>query len=295
MEYIPAKHILIRNKSTEWFGTDHTVNLYRGCSHGCIYCDSRSACYRIHDFDRVKAKENALELLRDELRRKVRPAFVGMGSMSDPYNPFEKELELTRKALMLLHAYNCGVAICTKSDMILRDGDLYQDIQAQAPVICKLTVTTMDEGLAKKLEPGAATPRARMAAVEGLSGRGIFTGVLLMPVLPDLEDSEENVLSVVDAAAEAGARFVYPYFGVTCREGQREYLFGEMDKKFPGLRERYERRYGERYQCISPQAKRLWELFSARCREKGLLYEMKHIISAAKLPYLSTQMTLFDM
>lgn len=295
MEYIPAKHILIRNKSTEWFGTDHTVNLYRGCEHGCIYCDSRSECYRNDDFEHIKAKENALELLRDELRCKVRPAFVGMGAMSDPYNRFEKELELTRKALMLIHAYECGVAVCTKSDLILRDGDLYKDIQAQAPVVCKLTVTTMDEALARKLEPGAATPQARMAAVEGLSRQGIFSGVLLMPVLPFLEDSEENVLSVVDAAAAAGARFVYPYFGVTCRDRQRAYFYQELDKKFPGVREQYERRFGERYQCISPQAKRLWSVFSERCKEKGLLYEMEHIISAAKLPYLSTQMTLFDM
>ena len=132
-------------------------------------------------------------LLRDELRRKVRPAFVGMGSMSDPYNHVERELELTRKALMLLHAYGCGVAVCTKSDLILRDGDLYEDIQSQAPVICKLTITTMDEDLARKLEPGAAAPQARMEAVKGLSDRGIFAGVLLMPVLPFLEDSVEKI------------------------------------------------------------------------------------------------------
>lgn len=295
MEYIPAKHILIRNKSTEWFGTDHTVNLYRGCTHGCIYCDSRSECYRNDDFDRVKAKENALEILRNELRRKVRPAFVGMGSMSDPYNLFEKELELTRKALMLIHAYECGVAVCTKSDLILRDVDIYSDIQAQAPVICKLTVTTMNEALARKLEPGAATPGERMAAVEGLSREGIFTGVLLMPVLPFLEDSLENVLSVVDAAADAGAKFAYPFFGVTCRDRQRSYFYQELDRMFPGVRKRYEARFGDRYQCISPEAKRLWTAFSERCREKGLLYEMKHIISAAKLPYLNTQLTFFDM
>ena len=123
MDYIPAKHILIRNKSTAWFGTDHTVNLYRGCPHGCIYCDSRSDCYRIEDFGRVRAKENALPLLRDELARKVRPGFVGLGSMSDPYNPFEKELRLTRHALELLDAYGFGAAIATKSDLITRDMD----------------------------------------------------------------------------------------------------------------------------------------------------------------------------
>ena len=184
METIPAKHILTRNKSTEWFGTDHTMNLYRGCSHGCIYCDSRSECYRDDDFDRVKEKENALELLRNELRRKVRPAFIAMGSMSDPYNPIEKKLELTRKALMLIHAYECGVAVCTKSDLILRDGDLYVDIGRRAPVICKLTVTTTNDALAAKIEPGAPSPTQRLRALEGLSRNGIFAGVVLMPVLP---------------------------------------------------------------------------------------------------------------
>lgn len=293
MEYIPAKHILTRSKSTDWFGTDHTMNLYRGCSHGCIYCDSRSECYRNDDFDTVKAKENALELLRDELRRKSRPAFIGMGSMSDPYNPFERELELTRRALMLIHAYECGVAVCTKSDMILRDADLYADIQAGAPVICKLTVTTTDDALARKLEPGAASPAARLKAVEGLSGRGIFTGVVLMPVLPFLEDSVENVLTVVDAAADAGARFVYPAFGVTLRDRQRAYFYDRLDREFPGMKEGYIRQYGERYQCVSPKARELWEAFSGRCRERGLFFEMKAIIRAAKGPY-DTQLTFFD-
>ena len=118
MEYIPAKQILSRNRSTAWFGTDYTMNLYRGCCHGCIYCDSRSACYGIEDFGRVRAKENALALLRDELRRKVRPGIVGMGSMSDPYNPFEGELQLTRHALELLDAYGFGAAIATKGAQI---------------------------------------------------------------------------------------------------------------------------------------------------------------------------------
>lgn len=295
MEYIPAKHILIRNKSTDWFGADHTMNLYRGCPHGCIYCDSRSECYRDDDFDRVKGKENALEIFRDELRRKVRPAFIAMGSMSDPYNPVEKELELTRKALMLIHAYEHGVAVCTKSDLILRDADLYADIQERAPVICKLTVTTTDDALAAQIEPGAPSPTRRLKALEGLSQRGIFAGVVLMPVLPFLEDSAENVLSVVDAAADAGAKFVYPAFGMTLRDRQRAYYYDRLVQHFPGIKERYETQYGDRYWCTSPRAKELWQAFSRRCGEKGLLYEMKHIISAAKRPYGDTQLTFFDM
>ncbi len=293
METIPAKRILTRSKSTDWFGTDHTMNLYRGCCHGCIYCDSRSECYRDDSFDTVKVKEKALELLRDELRRKVRPAFIAMGSMTDPYNPLERELELTRKALMLIHAYECGVSVCTKSDLILRDKELYADIQARSPVICKLTVTTTDDALAAKLEPWVSPPTRRLKAVEGLSHAGVFAGVVLMPVLPFLEDSVENVLSVVDAAAEAGARFVYPAFGMTLRDRQRAYFYERLDQLFPGVRARYEKQYGDRYWCVSPRAKELWTAFSARCGEKGLFYEMKKIVRAAKGPY-DTQLTFFD-
>ena len=295
MDYVPAKHIVTRNRSTEWFGTDHTMNLYRGCCHGCIYCDSRSDCYQNGDFGHVRAKENALELVRDELRRKTRPAFIGMGSMSDPYNPFERDLELTRKALMLIHAYGCGAAIATKSDLIVRDIDLLTLIKAQAPVLCKLTVTTTDPALAAKLEPGAPSPQKRLAALKSLSGAGLFAGVLLMPVLPFLEDSVENVRSVVDAAADAGARFVYPAFGVTLRDSQRDYYYQQLDRFFPGVRARYEKRYGDRYQAVCPGTKALWAAFSQRCRERGLLYEMKHIVSAVQSPYGDRQLTFFDL
>ena len=296
MDYIPAKHILIRSKSTAWFGTDHTVNLYRGCCHGCLYCDSRSDCYRNPDFDRVTAKSDALRILRDELARKVRPAFIAMGAMSDPYNPFEEELLLTRHALELIDAYDCGVSVDTKSDLIVRDIDLYQSIQAHSPVICKLTVTTVDEDLAAKVEPRAPSPARRLAAIRSLAQAGLFCGVLLMPVLPFLEDRHEQVLSVVDRSADAGAKFIYPGFGVTMRQGQREYFLRELDRAFPGehLSRRYLARYGDRYRCPSPRARELWEVFAARCRERGLLYQMPHIVSAATRGYGDRQLTFFD-
>lgn len=296
MDYIPAKHLLHRSKSTQWFGTDHTMNIYRGCCHGCLYCDSRSSCYQNPDFDRVKAKENALRVLRDDLARKVKPAFIGMGSMSDPYNPFEAELCLTRHALELIDAYQCGVAVATKSDLIARDTGLYRMIQAHSPVVCKLTVTTTDDALAAKIEPHAPPPSRRLSALETLSGAGVFTGALLMPVLPYVEDSRENVLSVVDSAARAGAKFVYAAFGVTMREGQRDYFLNGLDRAFPGagMGERYRKRYGSRYTCASPRAKELWEIFSARCRELGLLYEMRHIVSAATRSYEDRQLSFFD-
>lgn len=296
MDYIPAKHILIRSKSTAWFGTDHTVNLYLGCCHGCLYCDSRSDCYRNPDFDRVTAKSDALRILRDELARKVRPAFIAMGAMSDPYNPFEEELLLTRHALELIDAYDCGVSVDTKSDLIVRDIDLYQSIQAHSPVICKLTVTTVDEDLAAKVEPRAPSPARRLAAVRSLAQAGLFCGVLLMPVLPFLEDRPEQVLAVVDRSADAGAKFIYSGFGVTMRQGQREYFLRELDRAFPGehLSRRYLARYGDRYRCPSPRARELWEVFAARCRERGLLYQMPHIVSAATRGYGDRQLTFFD-
>lgn len=296
MDYIPAKHILIRSKSTAWFGTDHTVNLYRGCCHGCLYCDSRSDCYRNPDFDRVTAKADALRILRDELARKVRPAFIGMGAMSDPYNPFEEELLLTRHALELIDAYDCGVSVDTKSGLIVRDIDLYQSIQTHSPVICKITVTTVDEELAAKVEPRAPSPARRLEAIRKLAEAGLFCGVLLMPVLPFLEDRPEQVLSVVDRSADAGAKFIYSGFGVTMRQGQREHFLRELDRAFPGknLSRRYLARYGDRYRCPSPRARELWEVFTARCRERGLLYQMPHIVSAATRGYGDRQLTFFN-
>ena len=184
------------------------MNIYRGCCHGCLYCDSRSACYQNPDFDTVKAKADALRILRDDLARKVRPAFIATGAMSDPYNPFEASLQLTRHALELIDAYQCGAAIATKSDLIVRDRDILDSIARHSPVICKLTITTTDDALAARLGPGR--PPRRLAALRELADRGLFARVLLMPVLPFLEDTEENVLEVVERAAEAGASFVYP-------------------------------------------------------------------------------------
>ena len=272
------------------------MNIYRGCCHGCLYCDSRSDCYRIEAFDQVRVKTDALRILRDDLARKVQPAFVSMGSMSDPYNPFEKELQLTRHSLELIDAYDCGAAIATKSDLIIRDTDILTSIQAHSPVICKITVTTADDALATGIEPFAPSPSRRLAALERLSGAGLFAGVLLMPVLPFLEDSDEGVLAVVERAAQAGAKFIYPAFGVTMRQGQREYFLDSLERVFPGqgLRERYLRQYGDRYQCVSPRARALWRVFTQACRERGILYDMSAIIRAATLGYGDRQLTFFD-
>lgn len=272
------------------------MNIYRGCCHGCLYCDSRSDCYQIEAFDQVRAKADALRILRDDLARKVRPAFISMGSMSDPYNPFEKELQLTRHSLELIDAYSCGVAVATKSDLIVRDMDILTAVQTHSPVVCKITVTTANDALATEIEPRAPAPSLRLAALEQLREAGLFAGVLLMPVLPFLEDSDKGVLAVVERAAQAGAKFIYPAFGVTMRQGQREYFLNGLERAFPGqgLKERYLRQYGDRYQCVSTRARALWRVFTQACRERGILYDMSAIIRAATLGYGDRQLTFFD-
>ena len=298
VETVPAKTIVTRSKSgASWFGIDYNMNIYRGCSHGCIYCDSRSECYGIADFDRVRVKANALEIIRNDLSRKRRSGVVATGAMSDPYNPLEQELFLTRHALELLDAYGFGAAIATKSDLITRDIDVLHGIQEHSPVLCKMTVTACGDDLCAKLEPNAPPSSRRFQALQALSEAGIFCGILLMPVLPFLEDTEENVLGIVQKAGESGAKFIYPAFGVTLRQNQRDYFFQQLDKRFPGqgLKERYLRRFGNSYQCTSPNARVLWNLFSAACRKHGILYRMQDIIQGYRQGREARQMSLFDL
>lgn len=257
VEYIPAKTIVQRTRDASWFGAQYNMNIYRGCSHGCIYCDSRSDCYRNGRFDQVRVKADALRIIRDDLARKAKPGVAATGSMSDPYNPLERDLLLTRRALTLLEAYGFGAAIATKSGLVTRDIDILTSIGRTMPVICKLTITTCDDELAAKVEPRAPSPGRRLAALEELSKAGLFAGVLMMPVLPFLEDSPDNVRDIVERAAGAGARFIYPAMGMTCRAGQREYYYQQLEACFPGLAERYRRRYGARYYCPSPRAREL--------------------------------------
>ena len=295
MEYIDAKFIVNRTKDPRWFGAEYNMNIYRGCPHGCIYCDSRSDCYQNSSFDQVRAKRDALRIIRDDLERKAKTGVVSTGSMSDPYNPFEEELLLTRRALTLLEAYGFGAAIATKSDLITRDIDVLSSIQRSMPVICKLTLTTCSDPLAAKLEPRAPSPSRRLAALERLSRAGLFTGVLMMPILPFLEDSPDNIRQIVDRAADAGARFIYPAMGMTCRAGQREFFYRQLELCFPGqgLAERYRRRYGDRYLCTSPRARELWALFQDQCRRRGLLCSMSRIIAASRRGCGMDQLSLF--
>lgn len=292
---IPCKTILQKNKTSEWFGNDYNMNLYRGCCHGCIYCDSRSECYHVDNFDTVRAKENALAILRDELRRKIRKGIIGTGAMSDPYNPFEQTELLTRHALELISAYEFGITVITKSPLITRDIDVYSEISEHSPILCKMTVTTADDELCRLIEPNAAPSSERFNALAKMSESGLFTGITLMPVLPFLEDSEDNIVKIVRTAHQCGVRCIYPFFGVTLRANQREHFLDELDKRFPDskLRERYIRYFGNRYECISPNAKRLWSVFTSECDRFGILYNMKSIISAYQRGYGDMQLSFF--
>lgn len=297
MEYVPAKTIVTKTKSSaDWFGIDYNMNIYRGCCHGCIYCDSRSDCYGIDQFDKVRVKEDALRIIRDELRRKVKKGVVGTGAMSDPYNPFEQESELTRHALELIDAFGFGAAVATKSALLKRDMEVLLGIKEHSPVICKVTVTTTDNHLAKKIEPHVSLPSERLELIEALRNNGIFTGILMMPILPFLEDNEENIRSIVNAAHETGANFIYPSFGVTLRNNQREWFFDCIKEQFPeqDLVASYIRRYGNSYGCTSPHVKKLWAIFTKECERFGILYKMPDIIHSYKKNYEITQLSLFD-
>lgn len=295
MEYIPAKTIVTKTKApSKWFGIDYNMNIYKGCCHGCIYCDSRSDCYGVDRFDQVRAKENALEIIRNDLRRKTRRGVVGTGAMSDPYNPFEGKLKLSRHALELCDAFEFGAAIATKSSLLERDIDVLQSIAEHSPVLLKITVTTAEDDLAAKIEPRVSRPSDRFGTMKKLSAAGLYTGILLMPVLPFIEDNRDNIGEIIRRAEEAGARFIYPAFGMTLRGNQRVWYYQKLDELFPeeGLIEAYQKKYGEYYECISPNARKLWEYFSEECRKRQIVYRMEDIISQYKRPYKVTQMTL---
>lgn len=294
MNTIPAKTIITKKKDVSWFGTDYNMNIYKGCCHGCIYCDSRSDCYHIEDFDTVRAKENALFIIEEELRKKVSSGIIGTGAMSDPYNPFEVKYQLTRNSLEIIDRYRFGVSIATKSDLIARDIDILLRIKEHSPVICKITVTTTDDDLSKKIEPSVCASSLRLKTIKKLSEAGIFTGILMMPLLPYLTDTEENVLGIISAAHQSKAKFIYPSFGLTLRNGQREWFYHQLDYLFPeqDLAKKYNNLYGASYECHSPNANRLWKLFTSECERLGILYKMKDIIKAYKNGYDYEQLTL---
>ena len=266
MHFVTAKGLL---------SAQNGMNLYRGCRHGCIYCDSRSACYRMeHPFEDIEVKQNALILLEDALRRKRRPCMIATGSMSDPYTPPEEELRYTRRALELILQYGFGMTLLTKSGLVLRDLDLLQRINSQTKCVVQMTLTTWEESLCRILEPNVSTTTERFAALMKLKEAGIPTVVWLCPILPFLNDTAENINRLLDCCEQAGVRGIVQFgMGVTLRQGNREYFYRQLDRHFPGLKERYISTYGNAYVLESPNSRDLLELLHRRCRDAGILHD----------------------
>ena len=244
--------------------------------HQCIYCDSRIECYQIEDFDHdVLVKANALDLLRDELSRKRVQGTVGTGSMNDPYMPLEAKLNLTRRALEIIAEHRFPIHVITKSDLVVRDADILADI-GRVYAAVSFTVTAADDDLSRRLEPSAPPTSKRFAALAALAARGIYTGVTMMPILPFIEDNAENIAGIRAQAAAASASYIMPGFGMTLRDRQRAYYYGQLDRLFPGLRQQYETRFGDRYSAAANDAKRLERLFAELCDRHGIATRMKH-------------------
>lgn len=290
MHFVNVKGIL---------STKNGMNLYRGCSHGCIYCDSRSKCYHIeHDFEDIEIKENAIELLENALKRKRKKCMLGTGSMTDPYIPLESKIGNVRKALALVNQYGFGFTLITKSDRVLRNLDLLKAINDKTKCVVQMTLTTYDEDLCRKIEPNVCTTRERVTALKKLNEAGIPTVVWLCPILPFINDTEENIRGILEYCIEAKVYGIICFgMGLTLREGNREYFYSKLDKLFPSMKEKYMRTYGTQYQVNSLKNNKLMKLFHQVCEENGIIHDNSKIFE-----YLSKfeeknnpiQLNLFD-
>ena len=268
MHFVDAKGLLTGS------GGHFGMNIYRGCSHGCIYCDSRSKCYQFtHPFEDIEVKQNAPELLESALRSKRKKCMIGTGAMSDPYMHCEESLHLTRKCLEIISKYECGVAVQTKSDRILRDIDLLDEINRKAKAVVQITLTTYDDDLCAILEPNVCNTKRRIEVLHQMHERGIPTIVWLTPICPYINDTEENITAILEECAKASVKGVICFdMGLTLREGDREYYYAALDKHFPCLKGKYIARYGNAYKVPSPNSKALMNLFRTICKERGMLY-----------------------
>jgi len=292
MHFVDAKGILTGS------GDRLGMNIYRGCSHGCIYCDSRSRCYGFtHPFEDIEVKRNAPELLEKALRSKRKKCMIGTGSMSDPYMHCEEELQLARKCLEIVKKYGFGLAIQTKSDRILRDIDLLEEINRSAKCVVQMTLTTYAEDLCKILEPNVCNTQRRIEVLEEMQKRGIPTVVWMTPILPFINDTKENITAILDECVRVGVKGILDFgMGLTLREGDREYYYAALDRHFPGMKERYIRAYGDAYMLPSPNAKELTELFQRTCKANGILSNPEACFRFMnEMPEKYSQMSLFDL
>lgn len=248
------------------------MNIYRGCTHGCIYCDSRSRCYQMDfPFEDVEVKSNATALLEKALRSKRKKCMIGTGAMTDPYMHCEEKLQNMRKCLELIEEYGFGVAVQTKSDRILRDLDLLKKINEKTKAVVQMTLTTYNEELCRILEPNVCTTRRRFEVLKIMRDNGIPTVVWLDPILPYINDTEENLRGVLSYCIEAKVRGIICFgMGLTLREGNREYFYRKLDEHFPGLKEVYQKKYGQAYEINSDHNSQLMKIFRETCAENGI-------------------------
>lgn len=272
MHRVSAKGILSSNNG---------MNIYRGCTHGCIYCDARSKCYKMnHDFEDIEIKENAPELLETKLRSKRKKCMISTGAMTDPYLHIEEHEMLTRKCLTLIDKYGFGLAIQTKSAKILRDLDLLKSINSKAKCVVEMTLTTYDERLCKILEPNVSTTKERAEVLRILNKEGIPTVVWLCPILPFINDNIENLKGIFNYCLDANVKGIICFgMGLTLRDGNREYFYENLDKYFPGLKGKYIKHFGNSYICNSPRNKELMEWLSIKCKEKNIMFDINEIFS----------------
>ena len=272
------------------------MNLYRGCTHGCIYCDSRSKCYQFsHAFEDIEVKRNAPELLEKALRSKRKKCMIGTGAMCDPYMHCEEQLQLTRRCLEIIERYEFGVAIQTKSNRILRDLTLLKSIHEKAKCVVQMTLTTHDEDLCRILEPNVCTTRERVEALQIFHDNGIPTVVALSPILPFINDTRENIQGILNDCIRTGVHGIICFgMGMTLREGDREYYYAALDRHFPGLKERYHRKYGYAYELASDRSRELMEMFTRICKENNIICEVEECFQyLQEFPERYEQLRLF--
>lgn len=249
------------------------MNIYRGCTHGCIYCDSRSKCYNMeHDFEDIEVKSNAPKLLEQTLSKKRKRSMVGTGAMCDPYMHIESQLNYTRKCLEIIERHGFGLSIQTKSNHILRDLELLKSINQKSKCVVQMTLTTFDENLCKIIEPNVSTSKERFEVLKVMRDNGIPTVVWLSPILPFINDTEENLRGILNYCIEAKVYGIICFgIGLTLREGNREYFYLKLDEHFPGLKEKYKRKYGYSYEVGSDNQEKLMSIFYSECKKHGIV------------------------
>lgn len=273
------------------------MNLYRGCTHGCIYCDSRSTCYQMdHDFEDIEVKRNAPQMLETELKRRRKPCMIGTGAMTDPYIPLEEKLGYTRSCLELIDIYGFGLAIQTKSARILRDLDLLVSINKKAKCVVQITMTTFDDDLCRIIEPNVSTTTERFQVLQTMREAGIPTVVWMTPILPFINDTEENLNGILDYCIRSEVRAILNFgFGLTMREGNREYLYQMLDRNFPGIKEKYIRTFGNAYVCPSPNNEKLMSKLRIVCKDHNIILDQKEIFAyLQRFESQDRQISLFD-